>query len=74
MHNESDEEGHVIWQTRPAMKTEQFFETLWGLARDGKVNAQGVPNLLQVAVIGREYNREFRLKKHPILLANYLTR
>jgi quercetin dioxygenase-like cupin family protein len=65
MHNVSDEEGHVIWQTRPALKTEDFFETIWGLARDGKTNAAGVPNLLQVAVIAQEYESEFRLTKPP---------
>ena len=28
MHNDADEPGKVIWQTRPAMKTEVFFETV----------------------------------------------
>jgi hypothetical protein len=37
-------------QTRPAGKTEAFFELVWGLARDGKVNQNGRPNLLQSAV------------------------
>ena len=49
------------WQTRPALKTEDFFETVWGLARDGKTNDKGVPNLLRAAVIVREYDEEYRL-------------
>lgn len=65
MHNVSDETGRLKWQTRPALSTERFFETLWGLARDGKTNANGVPNILQMAVIGRAYAREFRVSRPP---------
>lgn len=55
----------VNWQTRPALKTEAFFETVWGLAKDGKVNDKGVPNLLRVALIALEYEDEFRLASPP---------
>ena len=55
----------VNWQTRPALKTESFFETVWGLAKDGKVNDKGVPSLLRVALIAREYEDEFRLASPP---------
>jgi len=55
----------VNWQTRPALKTETFFETVWGLAKDGKVNDKGVPDLLRVALIAREYEDEFRLASPP---------
>lgn len=68
MHNISDEEGRLNWQVRPALDTESFFETIWGLARDGKTNDSGTPNLLQVAVIGREFNREFRLSSPPYVV------
>lgn len=62
----SEESGtRVTWQTRPAMKTEAFFETLWGLARDGETNAKGAPNLLRMAVIAREFADEFRLASPP---------
>ena len=53
------------WQTRPALKTEAFFETIWGLARDGKTNGKGVPNLLRAAVVAREYEEEYRLVSPP---------
>jgi quercetin dioxygenase-like cupin family protein len=53
------------WQTRPAMKTEAFFESVWGLARVGKTNEKGIPNLLQLAVLFREYSEEFRLARPP---------
>jgi mannose-6-phosphate isomerase-like protein (cupin superfamily) len=55
----------VDWQTRPALKTEAFFETVWGLAKDGKVNDKGVPSLLRAALIAREYEDEFRLASPP---------
>ena len=55
----------VNWQTRPALKTEAFFETIWGLAKDGKVTDKGVPNLLRVALIAREYEDVFRLASPP---------
>ena len=62
----SEEPGtRVNWQTRPAMKTEAFFETLWGLARDGETDERGAPNLLRMAVIAREYVDEFRLASPP---------
>jgi hypothetical protein len=72
MHNTSGETGRVIWQTRPAMRTEVFFETLWGLARDGKVNQAGVPNLLQIAVLFREFSDQFRLTSPPYFIQQIL--
>jgi len=57
--------ARVNWQTRPALKTEAFFETIWGLAKDGKVNDKGVPTLLRVALIAREYEDVFRLASPP---------
>jgi quercetin dioxygenase-like cupin family protein len=64
--------ARVNWQTRPALKTEAFFETVWGLAKDGKVNDKGVPSLLQVALIAREYGDEFRLASPPWVLQRAL--
>ncbi len=72
MHNASSEEAHVIWQTRPALKTEAFFETMWGLARDGKTIKISVPNLLQAAVLMREYRDEFRLTRPPFAVQKLL--
>ena len=57
--------ARVNWQTRPALKTEAFFETIWGLAKDGKVSDKGVPNPLRAALIAREYEDVFRLVSPP---------
>jgi quercetin dioxygenase-like cupin family protein len=63
--NGGGEEARVIWQVRPALKTQQFYETLWGLAGDGKTNKDGIPNLLQLAVMLQEYADEFVLSSPP---------
>jgi len=52
-------ETHVVIRFTPALRTEDFFETYCGLARDGKANAKGVPrNLLQAAVLFHEFRAE----------------
>ena len=52
-----------------ALRMEEWFETFFGLQRDGKVNAKsGLPNLLQWAVISREYEDEIYLAWPPLLV------
>jgi hypothetical protein len=45
-----------------------FFETFFGLAKDGKTNSKGLPNLLSMAVILREYRDEVQLARPPAFL------
>jgi mannose-6-phosphate isomerase-like protein (cupin superfamily) len=52
--NESQEEAVVRVELRPALDTETFFETFFGLGRDGKTNSKGIPGLLQIAVAFRD--------------------
>lgn len=52
--NEGTVEEIVRVELRPALDTQTFFETLFGLARDGKTNEEGIPGLLQIAVTYRE--------------------
>lgn len=73
MHNISDEVSRVNWQTRPALKTGAFFETVWTMRKDGRIGKTG-PGLLQAAVIGREYSREFRLVRPPYILQRLVFR
>jgi quercetin dioxygenase-like cupin family protein len=62
-----DEEARVLIELRPALNTEIFFETLYGLARDGKTDENGVPNLLQQAVTLNGVNKgEIYLASPPI--------
>jgi quercetin dioxygenase-like cupin family protein len=61
--NPSAEEAGTLVQFRPALDTETFFETFFGLARDGKVGRNGLPNPLQMMVLARAYRREMALPR-----------
>jgi hypothetical protein len=53
---EGEEEGRVLVEFRPALNTETFFETMYGLVRDGKTDDDGVPPLLQMAILCPTYD------------------
>lgn len=52
------------WTTTPALKTENFFETMWGLQKDSKAGAPA-PSLAQTALTLRHFAEEFRLTSPP---------
>jgi quercetin dioxygenase-like cupin family protein len=57
--NDGDGEAHLLVEFRPALKTEIFFETVFGLARTGKSRADGLPkSMLQMAVLLDAYRDE----------------
>jgi len=64
MWNDGDDEAHVSVEARPALKTETAIETVFGLAREGKVSERGMPNPLQGALLAREY--ETFLARPPV--------
>ncbi|MEM7537112.1 MAG: cupin domain-containing protein [Chloroflexota bacterium] len=51
----SDEFGALIGETRPASRTAEVISTLFGMAHEGKLSAQGQPQLLHAMVIGAEF-------------------
>jgi hypothetical protein len=60
---------HLILEFRPALRMETWFETFFGLQKDGKINPKsGLPNALQWAVISREYEDEMHLASPPLLV------
>ena len=59
--NPGEREVTTLIQFRPALDTETFFETFFGLAQDGKVGRNGLPNPLQMLVLARDYHREMQL-------------
>ena len=63
MWNDSSLPAIVNWRVSPALNTEMFFENTMGLAMDGKTNAKGMPNILQIALIANKYDNIFRLSK-----------
>lgn len=64
--NAGQEDVHVLVDFRPALRTEVAFETLAGLARDGKTTQAGIPkNPLRAAVIVRAFEREIVFVRPP---------
>jgi mannose-6-phosphate isomerase-like protein (cupin superfamily) len=71
--NSGDEETRAVIEFQPALRTEQFFETYYGLARAGRLNRRGVPNPLLAAVLAQEFadevaiapQKEFVLSRLP---------
>jgi mannose-6-phosphate isomerase-like protein (cupin superfamily) len=61
--NAGSEEVRFRVEVTPALRFETFIETLFGLASDGKTDARGMPNPLQVAVLMRAYQDELRLAR-----------
>jgi mannose-6-phosphate isomerase-like protein (cupin superfamily) len=61
MWNPGPAPARALWQTRPALRTEAFFELVWGLAQAAKTNAEGSPTADEAAAMMREYEDEFRL-------------
>lgn len=65
--NAGDDEIHVLVDFRPALRTERAFETLAGLARDGKTNRAGAPkNPLRLALILRHFEEEIYFVRPPL--------
>ncbi|MCC6616306.1 MAG: cupin domain-containing protein [Anaerolineae bacterium] len=63
--NDSDLEAHAIQEFHPALKSEAFFDTYFALAREGKLNDKGLPNILQMAVLLLEYDQVIRVTQPP---------
>ncbi|MEZ4669637.1 MAG: cupin domain-containing protein [Anaerolineae bacterium] len=65
--NSADQEARVLVEVRPALRMEEFFETFFGLAQDGKVDKKtGLPPLVMLALIMREFRKEIYLAQPPI--------
>ncbi len=66
--NPGDEPGLATVGIRPALKAEEFFETMFGLAKDGKVSPKtGLPNLLWIAALTVKYHSDFAHVAKPPL-------
>jgi mannose-6-phosphate isomerase-like protein (cupin superfamily) len=60
--------ARVVVEYEPAGRYEEFIETFYALARDGKTNAEGRPNLLQTAVILHAHLDDVALPRPPLLV------
>ncbi|MDQ6882970.1 MAG: cupin domain-containing protein [Candidatus Dormibacteraeota bacterium] len=58
--NGSEAETHLIIEFRPGLLKQEFFETTFGLARDGMSYPHGMGNIFQRAVLTAAYGNESR--------------
>ena len=65
--NGGGREAHVVVEISgpTTRRFELMIEAFWGLARDGKTDDKGVPSLLQLAVIAREFADVVQVTKPP---------
>lgn len=70
--NAGPEEALVRVEVRPAARFEVFIQNAFGLAQDGKVNRRGMPNLLQLAVLAREFDDVIRFTRPPRMVQRLL--
>lgn len=66
--NDGNENALYIQEFFPALKIDQLFETFFALARDGKLNKKGKPNIFQASLIMLHFQNELRLAKPKWLL------
>ncbi|MCE7063860.1 cupin domain-containing protein [Dyadobacter sp. CY326] len=67
MWNASKNETKVNWKVEPALDTEYLFETLTGLANEGKTKSNGAPSLLQAVLLVHRFSEVWRLASPPSL-------
>jgi hypothetical protein len=64
-----DGEVHALIDFRPALRTESAFETLAGLARDGKTNEARVSkDPLRLALVLRHFEDEIYFVRPPLIV------
>lgn len=66
--NETEEPVVFTGTIRPASRITHVIATLFGLAHDGKLRADGSPRLLQAMVFAREMKDEIYLASPPYLI------
>ena len=60
-YNAGQVDAHYVQEFFPALKIDSLFETFFGLARDGKLNQNGSPNIFRTALILLHFEKELRL-------------
>lgn len=72
LRRRNDDEVHIRVEIRPALRTEEFIEALFGFDRDGLFDERGFPKPLHGAVIGREFAQEGHPTRPPRFLQKLL--
>ncbi len=63
--NEAQADAIVRVEITPGERFAHMIETLFGLAREGHVDAQGMPDPLQLALFGQEFSDVIVFRKPP---------
>jgi len=63
-----DEPAEALVEVAPGVRFVEIVGTLFGLARDGKVNEKGMPGALQLSVMAHEYDDTVVFTKPPTLI------
>ena len=63
MWNDGPGTARMRWVTEPALRTEEFFRSVFALASGGRANASGTPSKLDLAVLMRRHRDEIRLAR-----------
>ena len=57
--NVADTEAKLRVEVRPALRMEEMFEEVIGMARSGRMNSRGMPrSLFELAALARKYDQE----------------
>lgn len=72
--NAGEEEAHVFVEASGTggRRLVEMIQNLFGLAQDGKTNAKGMPNLLQGAIMIREFEEAMYFTKPPRVVQRVL--
>jgi quercetin dioxygenase-like cupin family protein len=71
--NEGNEDARSIQFFRPALDIASFFETMFALAQDDKLDANGMPRPLQLAVMVPKFENEIPPASPPWPILRALT-
>ena len=73
MWNPGDRPARVIWQTRPALRTDGWFRSIDALHREGRVGRNGMPGPLAFGALLSEYDDSFRLAGPRLVVKGAVT-
>jgi hypothetical protein len=70
--NASDRDARVRVEVTPGERFGHMIETLFGLARLGHTDSQGMANLLQLALVAREFSDVMVFRSPPLVVQRAL--
>jgi quercetin dioxygenase-like cupin family protein len=70
--NAGEEDARVVVEIRPGARMELMIRTMFALAHEGKTNEKGMPGLLQMALISREFDDVLQVMSPPLAVQRVL--